>query len=225
MTKKTAQDYAADIIQIHSDLQRLPEYHPDVEKLIRQLSSRVSSWQALLDITHFIASNESIPWELEDCHTEPMPLKSKTGYNQVCDYIYLIKNTCLNQSSDVWGLLCIERKTKEDAYGTLMNRDGRDRFYREIAKYEADDRFNQMLIIVECTLADFLSYTPKFNGKRYNKNHIGASVESRRATVAGLYARGVPVLWAGSRIEAQKTYLQLVRQSIIKSYKSILNLE
>jgi len=223
--KKDANSYAADILQLTVELSKLPAYHPDVEKLTRQLSNRLDKWQKLLDITIYVANNERLPWELKGCPTEPMFNKKTSGYPQVGDYLFTITDGAQIPS---WGALCVERKGgetgPEDMYGTFMNRDSRERFYREISRYEADQRFNQMIIISECSLQEFLNYTPKFNGKRYNNNHAGASVESRRATIAGLFARGVPVLWAGSRAEAQKTYLQLVRQSIIKNYKSILGL-
>jgi len=219
VTKKSIEDYECDILQLTVDISLLLEYHPAVEKLTRQLSNGLSSWQALLDITYFIASNEQLQWELAGCNTKPMQLKSANHPGQVGDYQAYINDY------NMFVPLLVERKTKEDAYGTLMNRDGRERFYRECARFEADSRFSQMVIIVESTLQDFLTYTPKFNGNNYNKHHTGASTESRRATIAGLYARGVPVLWAGSRQEAQKTYLQLVRQSCIKNYKNILNIE
>ena len=219
MTKKSIDDYSADILQITVELSLIPPYHPAVEKLTRQLSNRLGAWQSLLDITYFIAGNEQTPWDLNEYNTKPMPVKSVSGHNQVGDYAAYINDY------NMFVPLLVERKTKEDAYGTLMNRDGRERFYRECARFEADPRFSQMMIIVESTLQDFLTYAPKFNGKNYNKHHTGASTESRRATIAGLYARGVPVLWAGSRAEAQKVYLQLVRQSCIKNYKSILSIE
>jgi len=219
MTKKSIEDYSCDILQLTVDISLLPEYHPAVEKLQRQLSNRLSSWQALLDITYFIASNEQLQWGLAGCNTHPMPLKSASGYPQVGDYQAYINDY------NMFVPLLIERKTMVDAYGTLMNRDGRERFYRECARFEADPRFSQMVIIAECSMHDFLTYNPKFNGKNYNKHHTGASTESRRATIAGLYARAVPVLWAGSLAEAQKVYLQLVRQSCIKNYKQILKIE
>ena len=106
-----------------------------------------------------------------------------------------------------------------------MSRDTRDRFYREIARYVADERFSQMIIMCEGSLQDFLEYSPKFNGNTYNRNHIGANVASRRSTVAGLFARGVPVLWCGNRVQAVKLYPQMIRQWCIKNYDNILNLE
>jgi len=224
MTKKSIDDYAADILQLTVDISLIPPYHPAVEKLTRQLSNRLGAWQGLLEITIFVAQNENHPWELEGMNVNPMPLKSESKHIQTGDYIYAITDGAQIQS---WGNLVVERKGggASDLYGTLMNRDSRERFYREVARFEADPRFSQMIIIAECTLHDFLTYAPKFNGKNYNKHHTGASTESRRATIAGLFARGVPVFFAGSRQEAQKVYLQLVRQSIIKSYKLILGIE
>ena len=76
MTKKSVDDYSADILQLTVDISLLPDYHPAVEKLSGQLSNRLGAWQALLDITYFIASNEGTPWELAGCNTKPMQLKS-----------------------------------------------------------------------------------------------------------------------------------------------------
>ena len=295
MTKKSIDDYSADILQLTVELSLIPPYHPAVEKLTRQLSNRLSSWQALLDITYFIARNEQLPWDLNEYNTKPMPIKSASGYNQVGDYAAYINDY------NMFVPLLVERKTMMDAYGTLMSRDSRLRFMNEISRYEKDPRFSQMVIIVECNKDDFLTYIPEVyicsfgqhpitrtkNLKRFFKSYYkmdvehfneiyspsgfigtglenniiikeiskteatvyvdkvfretltikdnfgerslylnrGASIESRRATVAKLVARGIYVEWAGSREEAQKTYLQLIRQSCIMNYKIILNIE
>ena len=116
-------------------------------------------------------------------------------------------------------------KTTEDFYSTMMRSKNRLRLYREILRYELDLRFTQLIIMVEGSLKDFMEYSPKFNGKLYNQNHSGANVASRRSTVAGLFARGVQVLWCGSREQAVKLYPQMIRQYCIKNYTKILNLE
>lgn len=212
MVKKTLSQYKDGIVNLHGALSD----YPDNEALQKKLKYRISKWVDLLDITYYIASNEQTPWDMTGLNTKPMPLKRSSGYPQTGDYLFTITD---DTGVEQWGQLCVERKSCSDLYGSLMRSENRERIYSEIKRYENDKRFTQMIIIVECTQAEFLSYIPKFNGKRYNKNHIGANVASRRATVAGLYARGVPILWAGSRIEAEKIYLQLVRQSIIKNYQ------
>lgn len=107
----------------------------------------------------------------------------------------------------------------------MMRSENRERFYREIERFQADTRFDSMVIMCEGSMQDFMEYSPKFNGNTYNKNHIGANVASRRSTVAGLFARGVPVLWCGNRAQAVKLYPQMFRQWCIKNYDKILNLE
>ena len=59
------------------------------------------------------------------------------------------------------GGLVVERKTLDDLYGTLMNKEQRSRLYREIARYEGDKRFNRFMLIAECTYEDFLQYVPE----------------------------------------------------------------
>jgi len=300
MPKKSIEDYEADILQLTVDISLLPEYHPAVETLTRQLSNRLGAWQALLDIVIRVAENEGTPWLESELGlvTVPMEPKKTSGYHQVGDYYYEILND--DQSITVGNLL-VERKTCADFYGTLMSRDNRLRFMNEIMRYEKDPRFSQMVIIIECNKEDFLTYIPEVyicsfgqhpitrtkNLKRFFKSYYkmdvehfneiyspsgfigtglknniiikeiskteatvyvdkvfretltikdnfgerslylnrGASIESRRATVAKLVARGIYVEWAGSREEAQKTYLQLIRQSCIMNYKNILNIE
>lgn len=53
----------------------------------------------------------------------------------------------------------------------------------------------------------------------------GASRQSKIATIASLFLRGVSPQWCGSREGAVQLYKQLIRQSIIKDYARILDLE
>lgn len=119
----------------------------------------------------------------------------------------------------------IAQALKDNRFGISPQKmKNRERFYREIDRFQADPRFDSMVIMVEGSMQDFLEYSPKFNGNTYNKNHTGANVASHRSTVAGLFARGVPVLWCGNRAQAVKLYPQMVRQYCIKNYAKILNL-
>ncbi len=215
--KKSIESYEDDIRTLHDTIQDYPES----ETLQNRLGARLDKWQKLLDITVLAANNEQKPWcESEiNIQIKPMPTKDISTFQQVGDYQFFIGGS-LNQ----WGSLLIERKEISDFYGTFMRTENRQRFYREIQRYEDDNRFTQMIIMVEGTQQEFLGYAPKFNGKSFNKNHSGANVASRRATIAGLYARGIPVLWCGSRQQAVKLYPQMIRQSIIKNYAKILKL-
>jgi hypothetical protein len=217
---KTHEDYENNIISLHNELIDYPES----KTLKNRLSYRLSKWAYLLNIEIHVANNEKSPWESHEIGYPIVSMvdKKSSGNYNVADYQAFIKN--YNQ----WCGLLVERKGGkigvEDFYGTLMNRQSRDRFYREIQRYEDDNRFSQMIIMVEGTMQDFLKYAPKFTGKIYNKNHVGANVESRRATIAGLYARGIPVLWCGSREQAVKIYPQLVKQWIVKHYDELIGI-
>ena len=156
MTKKSIDDHAANILQYHVDLQRLPEYHPDYEKIQDQLSRQLTAWVGKLNITIQLANNEKLPWLSEELGLPciPMSLKKDSMDGQVGDYVVYLDDY------DRFCGLVVERKTLEDIYGTLMNREQRSRFYREIQRYEQDDRFNQFHLIAECTYEEFLNYVP-----------------------------------------------------------------
>lgn len=209
--------YEDEIQKYHQELQD----YPDSTTLQNKLNYRLSKWVSMLDIIVMAANNEQKPYSSEELgmNVKPMYTKAISGFDQVADYQFFIGGAV-----NKWGGLLIERKELSDLYGSLMNRDSRERFYREILRYECDNRFTQMIIMVEGTMQDFLKYAPKFTGKIYNKNHIGANVESRRATVAGLYARGIPILWCGSREQAVKIYPQLVKQWIVKHYDELIGI-
>lgn len=64
-------------------------------------------------------------------------------------------------------ILC-ERKSIQDAYGTLIVEENRSRFYREIDRFREDPRFDQMVVIVEGSLSDFLLYQPEFTGGKFD---------------------------------------------------------
>ena len=209
--------YEDEIQKYHHELQD----YPDSTTLQNKLNYRLSKWVSMLDIIVMAANNEQKPYSSEELGmvVKPMYTKDVSGFKQVGDYQFFIGDD-VNQ----WGGLLVERKETSDFYGTMMNRDSRERFYREISSYEMDTRFSQMIIMVEGTMQEFLSYAPKFTGKIYNKNHIGANVESRRATIAGLYARGIPILWCSSRDQAVKIYPQLVKQWVVKHYDELIGI-
>lgn len=220
--KKTISQYVNEI----NDLYNQTLEYPDSETFQKKLKNRVGSWADLLEITVFVASNEQRPYTSEELgySTRSMLLKQHTKIKQVGDlHAYYSGGGVAG-----WVGVLVERKGgkkgMEDLYGTLMNADNCARFYREIETFQADERFSLMVVIAECTLTDFLLYVPAFNGNKRNYDHIGASVESRRAKINSLYIRGVPVLFAGARIMAIEMYRGLIRQWILKNYVSILKL-
>jgi len=156
--RKTESDYVAAITELHQ--QRL-EY-PDSAAIIKKIDTQVRGWMRCVDIMIQVAQNEQIPWtaEMIGYPTEPMPSKKSTGFTQTGDYAGVVRTSDGDRHVPV---LC-ERKSVQDAYGTLIVEENRARFYREIERFHADPRFDQMVVIVEGTLSDFLLYQPDFTG-------------------------------------------------------------
>lgn len=221
--KKTIQQYQEEIRTLYGALKE----YPDNETLQSKLDNRVSSWAKLLDITIFAAQNEQLPWTENDLghSVRPMLLKDKSGIQQVGDYQAYYQGP----GYAGWVGILAERKGGnkgcEDLYSTLMNAENCARFYREIERFRDDQRFSLMVVIAECSLNDFLLYSPAFTGKERNVNHIGANVEARRGKIASLYTRGVPVVFAGTRKNAIELYRGLIRQWLRQNYVSILKLD
>lgn len=246
--KKTIDDYIQGIREKHSMLKAYPtskklqlEY-PEIASLKNKLDTQVRGWIKNLDITIFVAQNEKLDWKPDEFYTgspsdlklnfRPMLLKSKSGYDQVGDYQAYYSGGGVSG----WIPILAERKGgvknreedktgSEDLYGSLMDQERCERLYNEIIRFNADDRFTQMIIITECTLSQFLLYTPLFNGKSRNINHIGASPESRGGKIDSLFIRGVPVLFAGTRTLAIKRYKGLLKAWLRLNYASILKLD
>ena len=157
-----------------------------------------------------------------------MFLKKDIGIDQTGDYAIFVNGTgkplqacfssllverkgCTFENDKLGGLTMIGC----DIYQTLMNKSGRERFYREVERFHSDPRFERMEIYVECTFEEFLHFTPKFNGKKFNKNHIGATIASRVATINGLFEKGVSVRFIGSRKRAIEAYRSAIRLNVI----------
>jgi hypothetical protein len=215
---KTASDYEAEIRIIYPPRNEIEE--KQIKQKVGMLADRVT-------ITILRARNEQDPWPDKELGWEvrDMLLKEDTGLKQVGDYWAYYS---MPGHSGYVGVL-VERKGgkygAEDLYSTLMNSENCARFYREIDRFYEDLRFSQMVIIAECSFEQFLLYKPPFIGKTYNSDHIGASVAARRGKIASLYARGVPVIFAGTRKNAIEIYKALIRQWIIKNYVRILGLD
>lgn len=154
---KSIDDYAATILQISVELSQLPTYHPDYDKKNDQLSRQLSAWAGKLSITIQVAHNEKLPYKSSELGGSyiPMSLKKDSMVRQVGDYVAYLDDY------DMYAGICIERKTLEDLYGTLMNREQRSRLYREIARAESDPRFNRFILLAECTYEEFLQYVPE----------------------------------------------------------------
>lgn len=236
--KKTIQEYVTEIRTLHKQIKKFPEPKTDKQKeelktLKKQLDTQLRGWIKRLDITIFVAQNEQYPWmpeEFKEFVLTPMrPYDAKKWpYYQVGDYQAYFSGGGVSG----WIPVLVERKGgKEgrsgphDLYGTLINPERCDTFYREIERFRADARFSMMIVIAECTLSEYLLYTPLFNGKKRNVNHIGASPESRGGKIDSLYNRGVPVLFAGTRILAVTRYKGLLKGWLRLNYACILKLD
>lgn len=202
---KTRAEYEFEIRSLRDAIRDDPG---NAEEYQHKLDYRISKWIDLSEIIIFGANNEQTPWtdEMIGYPVVPMPTKQSCGFDQVGDYQFAID--CNLDFAKCFGPLVVERKAKEDLYGTLFG--NRDRFYREIARFEADPRFHQMIVIVESSLHEWLSYNPP------GGNGVGTS--QKLASLASLQARGIPVHFAESPRLAATLYKHFVRQSIHKNW-------
>lgn len=152
---KLVEEYAQDVRKIHVKLQA----DPGSKKLKKQLKYQLREWSTRVPIIVRVAKNETKPWgEAElSIPTFSMDKKVDTGFNQVGDYHFEVS---LGDRTITGGLV-VERKEVSDLYGTLMRQDKRERFDREIDRFRADPRFDQMTIMVEGTMEEFLDYVPE----------------------------------------------------------------
>lgn len=152
---KTAQAYADDIRNIHAKLQK----DPGSEPLKKQLTYRLREWSTRLSIIVRVAKNEKKPWTEEEIGMPvfSMDKKANTSFSQVGDYHFEVSLG----DKVVTGGLVVERKEISDLYGTLMREDKRKRFGREVDRFRQDPRFDQMMIMVEGTMKEFLDYVPE----------------------------------------------------------------
>jgi len=239
MPKKTREQYEDEIRKLHRTIAEYGDI-PEVDKLKATLNRKLGKWFELLDINIVVANNEQTPWTAEELgfKTKPMFLKKDTQLQQVGDYQIFVNGTG-KPLQECFSSLLIERKgcTYErdekrgglemigcDLYSTLMNQKGRERFYREIDRFKADPRFTQMIVICECTYEQFLQFTPKFTGKEFNRNHRGATIASRVATINGLFEKGVSVRFMGSRRRAIEAYQNMIRLNVIGCYERFIEL-
>lgn len=229
-TKKTHDDYAALILQSHVELSMLPVFHSDYNKIHARLSRQLTKWADRLNILVQVASNEQTEWTADELGYTciPMSTKAECGALQVADY-----QAFLEDYNQYVGLL-VERKgcTRKggrmvgcDLYSTFSNEDNRSRFMAEVERFKSDNRFNQMILISECSHGEYLSFRPSFNGKHYNTCNYGMNVPARRATIAKLHAVGCPVFFAGTRQAAVEMYRDFIIQWCRENYIKILNIE
>lgn len=208
---------------------------PTMKQVESMLYVRKNQWIKHLDIEVLVANNEQKPWSEDEIGlpTAPMPtLKEmhKCGIEsigQACDYAVRVDGIMLRFG--------VERKSMSDYYSTLMGRhaDGtmqRARLYREFDR--AKVMFDVVYIFVEGTEKEFLVHKPirskmksetweEFNARNASP---GASIESRLATVRGIQARGVHVVYHESRADAAKALRDMSRAWLLVHYVEVLGL-
>lgn len=224
MARKTLEDYCEGVRKLYP---QLVDY-PDSETLKNKMYTQLSGFASNMKVIIFQSPEEKYPWTTEELSHEvrPMLTKKQIKIEQTADYQAYYQGPGFAG----WFPFLVERKA-EDLYNTLSNKESRETFYREIGRFKADPRFSQMYLISELSYGDFLKYVPRFSGRdengkpKRNVNHIAVSVETREATIAGLYIRGCNVIFAGSRKRAIKMYKDLLRQWLMKNYVSLLGLD
>ena len=294
---KTAQNYAQEIRDIHAKLQK----DPGLDKLEKQLSRRLKEWSTRVPIIVRVAKNETKPWTEDELGLPMFSMGKKvdTRFDQVGDYHFEVSLG----DRVVTGGLVVERKEVSDLYGTLLNQNRRERFNREVDRFRSDPRFDQMMIMVEGTMDDFLDYVPEvyvfrwdtvpgvgckrlaeYLNKYYKLHDIkpehvlrhdrgtivvkspshnillssaledsvdlyidgslrdkliirrdygkvnlyqlkGASRNSKLATIAKLETNDTHIQWCGSRELAIELYPFLIKQWLIRSYVTVLDIK
>lgn len=209
-------DLETEIIQYDDHLRR----YPDDTKTEGKLKRRLSKWVDNLEIIIFVASNEQKPWKDVELGypTKPMPTKAMIGRDQVGDYQCYIDRG--GRMQDNFASFVVDRKECSDFYSTLFSKGqsgkNRDRFYRELDRFERDPRFDEFYVFVECDFITWLNYVPPGNSGNL-------MVPQKLASVASLEARGAHVVWNGNRKIACRMYRELCRQWCLKNYRKIIN--
>jgi len=211
----------------------------DIETLKSQLNNQLKVWADLVEVIIFQSPEEHYPWKEEDLghQVRKMLTKAEIKIEQTADYQAYYQGV----GYAGWIPFIVERKggkedkkgqgIPNDIYATLSSAHSRETFYKEIKRFKDDSRFHEMYLIAECSYEDYIKYVPAYNGRddnghaKRNTNHIGVSVATREATIAGLEMRGCHVIFAGNRARAIKMYKDMIRQWLIKNYPIVLKLD
>lgn len=226
---KTLDDYEYDIekltrrIELETDETRIHAYN-------RMLYTRLIAWFELTkhNVIINVANNEKMPWTEDEIGYKitEMPTKKECGFDQVADYHITMHGITAG--------LIVERKGCEweiddrgcvnacgnDLYTTLIH--NHSRFNREIARFKSDSRFETMIVITECTYAEYMRFRPPFHINKRSDGE-GASIESRIGTLNAMMTKyNINVLFAGSRMAATSAFNNIVKQAIMRDYKKFI---
>lgn len=165
------------------------------------------------DIKVYVANNEQKPWTAEEIGfpTFPMHTMKACGWRQTGDYYA----TCNDRVVPI----LVERKSLQDAYGSFIIEKNRARLYAEIDRYQDDARFDEFVIIIEATRAQFMAYYPwaavQWHKERGSlKRFFGATRKKKETVIQHLEERGAEIIFADSRQGAASVFSTLVAASI-----------
>ena len=168
-----------------------------------------------MDIKVYVASNEGIPWTEEEIGfpTFPMETKAASGIRQVGDYFATRDEVVIP--------ILVERKSLQDAYGSFIIEKNRTRLYAEIVRYQDDPRFDEFVIIIEATRAQFMAYYPwaavSWHKTRGSLPRFFGATKKKKATVLEhLEERGAEIIFADSREGAASVLSTLIAAHINK---------
>lgn len=216
--RKTAADYEADIMELI--------HRPTDDTTRKKIRGKVDRWIDRAPLRIQVANNEQTPWtdDMLGYTTESLPTKSVSGMRQTGDYVGVIATAFGDRYIDI----VVERKSVEDAYNTFVVEKERKRFYREIARFEKDTRFKQMVVIVEGNFSDYIGYQPSFDKTGYNHarryaTSKNAIINEKKCTViADIQVAGVSIWFADNPTLAAKMCGRLFRESVRINYWKLL---
>ena len=178
--KKTIQQYKEEIRKLYPEVQVLKAYceaNPEdlstvseLEQKRETLKRKVKNLVKRCNPIIYVAKNEGIPWKSEDMPwsdtgrnvtTQDMPRKKDTKIKQVGDYI------CYIPELGVYYPKVVDRKSWDDMNSTFVDEENRYRFFKEIATFNADPRFEalpeaKLEVSAECSKYDFLVKIPQY---------------------------------------------------------------
>lgn len=165
------------------------------------------------DVKIYVANNEQLPWTDVELgyRTYPMPTMKESGMRQCGDYYATYRDKVMP--------ILVERKSLQDAYGSFVQEKNRARLYAEIVRFQDDPRFEDFVIVVEATEAQFLSYYPwaavGWHKARGSLPRFFSSIRKKKGTVVQhLKDRGAKIVFAESRQGAADLFGMIITEHI-----------
>lgn len=110
-----------------------------------------------------------------------------------------------------YGKCHVERKSMEDAHGTLLGfKDGRrERFESELSNLK---KIDHAAVVVECSFEDFLKHAPTHGKRSAAENQALHAKILNRSVISLTYHYGVPWQFAGSRRLAEQWTFRFLKE-------------